>query len=65
MNHSTSWHKLVELRTDSKSGALMLALFAADLHDVIIQKGQRSVYEDPAKFFALAPPGSDTQTSVL
>jgi hypothetical protein len=52
----TPWHQVVELRPDLKSGELPLALFAADLYDVIVQKGQRLVYEDPAEFFALTYP---------
>ena len=39
-----------------KSGELSLAIFAADLYDVVMQKGQRPVYEDPAEFFALTYP---------
>jgi len=52
----TPWHQVVELRPDLKSGELPLSLFAADLYDVIVQKGQRLVYEDPAEFFALTYP---------
>ena len=52
----TSWHEVVSLRDDLKSGELSLAVFAADLYDVILQKGQRKVYEDPAEFFALTFP---------
>jgi hypothetical protein len=52
----TPWHKVVELRPDLKSGELSLAVFAADLYDVQMQKGRRPVYEDPAQFFALTYP---------
>ncbi len=52
----TPWHEVVSLRDDLKSGKLSLAVFAADLYDVILQKGQRKVYEDPAEFFALTFP---------
>ncbi len=52
----TPWHKVVQLRDDLKSGALSLNIFAADLYDVAMQKGQRPVYEDPAQFFALTYP---------
>ena len=31
-------------------------MFAADLYDVVLQKGQRRVYEDPKRFFALTFP---------
>jgi hypothetical protein len=52
----TPWHKLVRLRDDLRSGELSLSIFAADLYDVAMQKGQRPVYEDPAQFFALTYP---------
>ena len=52
----TPWHKVVSLRDDLKSGELSLAVFAADLYDVVLQKGQRKVYEDPTEFFALTFP---------
>lgn len=50
------WHEVVQLRDDLKTGELSLAVFAADLYDVVMQKGQRRVYEDPAEFFALTHP---------
>ena len=50
------WHEVVQLRDDLKSGELSLAVFAADLYDVVMQKGQRPVYEDPSEFFALTYP---------
>ena len=31
-------------------------MFAADLDEVILQKGKRPIYEDPEKFFALTYP---------
>jgi hypothetical protein len=46
----------VKLREDVRTGALSLADFAADLNDVMMQKGARPIYEDPAKFFALTYP---------
>jgi hypothetical protein len=52
----TTWHQVVKLRDDVRSGELSLASFAADLHDVIMQKGTRPVYEDPATFFSLTYP---------
>lgn len=52
----TPWHEVVSLRDDLKSGELSLAVFAADLYDVLLQKGQRKVYEDPDEFFALTYP---------
>ena len=50
------WHEVVKLREDVRTGELSLAVFAADLYDVVMQKGQRPVYEDPALFFALTYP---------
>ena len=50
------WHEVVRLRGDLKSGELSLAVFAADLYDVVMQKGQRPVYENPIEFFALTYP---------
>ncbi|MDE0506372.1 MAG: DUF499 domain-containing protein, partial [Candidatus Poribacteria bacterium] len=50
------WHKVVQLRDDLRTGELSLAVFAADLYDVVMQKGKRSVYEDPAEFFTLTYP---------
>ncbi len=52
----TPWHEVVTLREDVRTGALSLADFAADLHDVAMQKGARPVYEDPGRFFALTYP---------
>ena len=52
----TPWHKVVKLREDVLSGELSLADFAADLHDVVMQKGTRPIYEDPERFFALTFP---------
>ena len=50
------WHEVVRLRDDLKSGELSLAIFAADLYDVVMQRGHRPVYEDPVQFFALTYP---------
>ena len=52
----TAWHGVVKLREDVRTGKLSLADFAADLHDVMMQKGARPIYEDPAQFFALTYP---------
>lgn len=52
----TPWHEVVTLREDVRTGELSLADFAADLHDVAMQKGVRPVYEDPGRFFALTYP---------
>src|SRR5262249_58317675 len=51
----TPWHKVVRLREDVQSGELSLAIFAADLYDVVMGKA-RSVYQDPQEFFALTYP---------
>ena len=50
------WHKVVRLKEELRSGALSLAEFAADLHEVAMGKGHRAVYEDPERFFALTYP---------
>ena len=52
----TPWHRVVKLREDVRTGELSLADFAADLHDVMMQRGVRPIYEDPARFFALTYP---------
>ncbi len=52
----TPWHEVVKLREDVRTGELSLADFAADLHDVVMRKGARPVYEDPGRFFALTWP---------
>lgn len=51
----TPWHEVVELRNDLKSGELSLAIFAADLYDVVMQKA-KPVYQNPEEFFALTYP---------
>lgn len=51
----TPWHKGVRLREDLKSGELSLAVFAADLYDVVMSRA-RPVYQDPREFFALTYP---------
>ena len=52
----TPWHRVAKLREDVRTGELSLADFAADLHDVMMQRGARPIYEDPARFFALTFP---------
>ena len=52
----TPWHKVVALREDLRTGELALNEFAADLYDVVLQRGKRRIYEDPAEFFALTFP---------
>ena len=36
----TPWHRVVKLREDVRTGELSLADFAADLHDVMMQRGR-------------------------
>lgn len=50
------WQEVVKLREDLRSGDLPLHLFAADLYDVMMQRGKRKIYEDPEQFFALTFP---------
>lgn len=50
------WHEVVKLREDLRSGDLPLHMFAADLYEVIMQRGKRPVYEKPESFFALTFP---------
>lgn len=49
------WHKVVQLRDDVRSGELSLAVFAADLYDVVMEKA-KPVYQRPDQFFALTYP---------
>lgn len=50
------WHEAVKLRDDLRSGELPLHMFAADLYEVMMQRGKRPVYEKPEHFFALTFP---------
>ena len=50
------WHEVVKLRDDLRKGQLPLSMFAADLYDVLMRRGKRPVYEDPAEFFTLTFP---------
>lgn len=51
-----AWHEVVALRDDLKSGELPLHMFAADLYEVIMQRGKRPIYEKADEFFALTFP---------
>ena len=51
----TPWHEVVQVRDDLKSGELSLAIFAADLYDVVMNKAKK-VYQEPTEFFALTYP---------
>ncbi|MEJ5375057.1 MAG: DUF499 domain-containing protein [bacterium] len=50
------WHEVVNLREDLRSGELPLHMFAADLYEVLMQRGKRPIYEKPEEFFALTFP---------
>ena len=50
------WHEVVCLREDLRTGDLPLHLFAADLYEVLMRRGERPVYEEPEQFFALTYP---------
>ncbi len=47
------WHDVVELRDELKSGDLTLAMFAADLHEVVLQQA-RAVYQGSGEVFIWA-----------
>ena len=49
------WHQVVSLRDDMRTGELSLAVFAADLYDVM-RGTARPVYQNPVSFFALTYP---------
>jgi len=51
-----TWHEVVKLRDDLRSGDLPLHMFAADLYEVMMQNGKRPIYEKPDEFFALTFP---------
>lgn len=51
-----SWHKVVELRDDLRSGELSMSMFAADLHEAFMQNGKHRIYEEPKEFFSLTYP---------
>jgi len=50
------WHEVVTLREDLRSGDLSLHMFAADLYEVIMQRGKLPIYEKADQFFALTFP---------
>ncbi|GIW78771.1 MAG: hypothetical protein KatS3mg105_0578 [Gemmatales bacterium] len=50
------WHEVVALRDDLKTGELSLQMFAADLYEVMMQRGKQPVYEKPESFFSLTFP---------
>jgi hypothetical protein len=50
------WHEVVKLRDDLRTGELPLHMFAADLYEVLMQRGKRPVYEKADQFFSLTFP---------
>ena len=58
------WHKITILRDDMRRENYSLSDFAADLYDVVLQKGQQEIYKDPAKFFELTYPTKDLRKLV-
>ena len=49
------WHQVVQLRPDLLTGELPMTQFAADLYDVVMDRGS-SVYRTPYEFFSLTYP---------
>lgn len=49
------WHQVVKLRDDLRTGELSLAIFAADLYDVVAGQA-KPIYQRPDEFFALTYP---------
>ena len=49
------WRDVVTLRDDVKTADLSLARFAADLYDVVLDRGPVQ-YRDPEAFFSLTYP---------
>ena len=49
------WHQVVQLRPDLLTGELSMTQFAADLYDVVMDRGS-SVYRTPYEFFSLTYP---------
>ncbi len=50
-----SWHEVVQLRNELKTGELSLSTFAADLYDVVMGRA-RPIYQDPYEFFSFTFP---------
>src|SRR5437660_837913 len=48
-----AWHEVVKLRDELTSGDLSLQTCAADLYEVLMQRGKQPVYEKPESFFSL------------
>jgi hypothetical protein len=53
--NSLAWRRVVQVRDDVKTGELTLARFAADLYDVVRDRGPIQ-YRDPVEFFSLTYP---------
>jgi len=54
-HNRTPWHQVVKLRDDLRTGELSLAIFAADLYDVVTGRA-KPIYQRPEEFFALTYP---------
>jgi len=54
-NQGTPWHQVVKIRDDLRTGELSLAVFAADLYDVVTGRA-KPIYQQPEEFFALTYP---------
>ncbi len=55
----TPWHKVVQLREDLLTGELAMNQFAADLYEVLMQRGKNPIYENVDSFFALTFPAAN------
>lgn len=48
--------EVVKLRDDLRTGDLALNMFAADLYEVLMKRGEQPIYENPETFFSLTYP---------
>ena len=51
MNKTLPWHQMLTLRDEIRERTL--AVFAADLYDVVMQQGKMPLYEEPEQFFGV------------
>ena len=58
------WHDVVKLREDLLNGDLGLHQFAADLYEVLMQRGKNPIYENVDSFFALTFPAANLRKLV-
>lgn len=59
---SVPWHKVVILREDLLTGELTVNQFAADLYEVLMQRGKTPIYENCDSFFSLTFPAANLRT---